>query len=108
MTSGSWKPVTAQELDRIISDGLLSCSANERAVFESHKVMPYSVPIVRLGKVETAFVIAEFGEHVLYYEDVEEGFEMTGLDAAGRIPIQGCNQYSLQMALQQATRGDAA
>ena len=107
MTADAWKPVGIEKLEQIIADDLRSCSADEIAAFEKHRVTPYAVPIIRLGKVEEVLVVATFGSRILYYEDVEEGFELAELDSKGQIPDQGCNQYSLEMVLHQVLRSDA-
>jgi hypothetical protein len=44
-------------------------------------------------------VVARFGERVLYFEDVEEGFALSALDETGAIPEPDCNQFELRHVL---------
>lgn len=45
---------------------------------------------------EQVWVVAERDGHVLYWSDVEEGWEWEPLDAAGGVASRGCNQYELE------------
>lgn len=103
MNADSWKPVELDQLRRIIAAQLEECSAALREHFEAHRVEFYRVPIRRLGKLESVFVVATFDDAVLYYEDVEEGFELASLDENGAIASQGCNQFELCQILTQLT-----
>jgi hypothetical protein len=97
----SWKPTDADQLTRIVAEQLSSCSEEQRRLFENHRVKFHSVPIRRMDSLEQVFVVAEFGDRVLYYEDIEEGFELARLDAQGAVPFQGCSQYELRHVLAQ-------
>lgn len=99
-----WTPIGLEELERLVAEDLRVCGSDEQAVFEKHRVKPYPVPIVRFGNVASVLVIAKFGNRVLYYEDVEEGFELSELDGKGQILNHGCSQYSLQMVLHQVSK----
>ena len=96
---GAWQSITRDELGELVAGQLSDCSENQRSFFQEHRVDFYPVPIRRLGRIENVFVVAEFGEAVMYYEDVEEGFELATLDEHGAIPSQGCNQFDLQHVL---------
>lgn len=94
-----WQPITADNLDALVTEQLRACSSAQQAAFARYRVPFYAVPIHRLGSVEWVFVVAEFASGVLYYEDVEEGFEVSALGADGSIPNRGCNQYELRHVL---------
>jgi len=44
-------------------------------------------------------IVAQRGEEVIYWEDVEEGFEISWLDSNGQILDPGGNQNDLRIAL---------
>ena len=44
--------------------------------------------------------MAEAGSEVIYYEDVEEGFEICELGGDGMIPERGCEQLELSHVLE--------
>lgn len=61
--------------------------------------MPYLAKIERFGTVETVFVVARTGNLALYYEDVEEGFNISELRPDGAIAARVCEQWELCHAL---------
>ena len=73
--------------------------AGAAAVFERYKVVPYLADMDRLGAIETVFVVAKPGGVVLYYEDVEEGFNISSLLADGAIASPGYEQWALRHVL---------
>jgi hypothetical protein len=96
-----WKPISALELNRLVDLELTNCGIEQQNLFARYRVPPYRVPIHRLGKLEEVFVVAELPSGVIYYEDVEEGFEFDSLGTDGAIPEQSCNQYELGHVLSQ-------
>jgi hypothetical protein len=97
-----WQPISPSELELVVEQQLRACTSGQRNAFSARRVPFYAVPIHRLGAVESVLVVAEFPQGLLYYEDVEEGFEFGVLGEDGAIPSQGCNQYELKHVLPQA------
>jgi hypothetical protein len=96
----TWRPVTVEELDALVVEELAFCSPEQHQLFERCKVTPYPVAIDRQGKTETVFVVAKAGNTVLYYEDVEEGFNVSPLSHDGSIAAPGYEQWELCHALE--------
>ena len=94
-----WKPATIEEVRQIVERDLASCSREQLSLFERYRIQPYVAPIVRSGNLESVVVIAQRGQEVIYWEDIEEGFEVSPLDSNGRILKIGCNQNDLRIAL---------
>ena len=92
----TWKPISAPELEKLLHRQLADCSAAQVAAFETVRVDPYQVPIVRDGNVEKVFVVAQKGSEVMYYEDVEEGFNISRLTSDGAIAAPGFEQDELK------------
>ena len=97
-----WTPITTSELELVIERELRVCTPAQRAAFVARRVPFYAVPIHRLGAVESVLVVAQFPQGLLYFEDVEEGFEFGTPGEDGAIPNQGCHQYALRHVLFQA------
>lgn len=91
----SWQPITREELAILISQQLQACSPVQRAVFESLRLPFRAVRLHRLGMIESVWVVAQLPEGLLYYEDVEEGFEVGTPGEDGVLPDQGCSQLTL-------------
>ena len=62
-------------------------------------------PIERLGQIESVFVVARIGESLLFWEDVEEGFELAVADSDGVIRKYGASQFELSHIMLQIQDG---
>ena len=97
----TWQPVTKKELDALVASQLADCAPKQRELFDRYKIAPHLVAIDRQGKTETVFVVAKAGDMVLYYEDVEEGFNISPLSHDGSVASPGYEQWELRHALGQ-------
>jgi hypothetical protein len=89
MSAAQWQPITISELENIIHDDLANCSVGERNAFTKHRVRFYQVPIHRLGKLESVYVVA---------------FALSQLDESGAMAERECNQFELCHVLQPLAR----
>ena len=94
-----WRPINLDDLECLVDKQLLSCSPDQQLLFEEYRVPFYHRPINRMGKIELVYVVAWLGDEALYYEDIEDGFELGRPDAEGIIPSRGGNQYELRHLL---------
>lgn len=94
-----WKPATVEYVKQLVERGLLDCDAEQLAVFKKFAVQPYNAPIMRYGNKEMVVVIARNGNQVIYYEDVDDGFNVSPTDSNGDILEHWCNQDDLKFAL---------
>jgi hypothetical protein len=94
-----WQPATIAEVKEIVARDLRACDAEQLAAFEKYRVEPFSAPIVRYGETESVVVVARHGDQVIYYEDVEDGFNVSPVDPDGRVLEHWCNQDELRFAL---------
>lgn len=94
-----WRPLTRAEMEALVTQQLGDCTPDQRAAFAAQRVPFHTVPLHRLGDVEPVWVVAHLAEGWLYYEDVEEGFEVAVPCADGALPEGGCNQLELTHVL---------
>jgi hypothetical protein len=94
-----WRPATIEEVKSIVEADLKDCDAEQMAAFDRYAVAPYAAPIVRYGKKESLIVVARRGKEVIYWEDVEDGFNISPVGPDGRILEHSCNQDELGVAL---------
>jgi len=94
-----WKPPTVEEVKKIVEGELANCDRDQLAIFVRYAVEPYSAPILRYGEMDCVVVVARKGEEVIYWEDVEEGFNVSPIGEGGRILEHLCNQDELRHAL---------
>ena len=95
----TWQPISAEELDALVATQLSECSVEQQQLFEQCRVVPYLAKIERSGAIETVFVVARRDNIALYYEDVEEGFNISELRPDGSISNPGFEQWELCHAL---------
>jgi hypothetical protein len=80
-----WHPATVDEVKKIVRDDLAECDEQQIVAFKKYAVEPYAAPILRYGRMENAVVVARRGDEVIYWEDVEEGFNLSPVSPDGRI-----------------------
>ena len=95
----SWRPATLEEVEHIVQTNLLSCNSAEKEAFRRFAVEAYQAPLVRFGQLEFVVVVARRGNEVIYWEDVEEGFNVSATDSDGVVMEHCCNQDDLQLAI---------
>lgn len=92
-------PATVDDVKKIVENDLARCNNDKLLIYKKYAVAPYLAPIVRNGKLEMAVVVARKGQEVIYWEDVEEGFNISPVDNDGKILNHLCNQDDLPLAL---------
>ncbi|MBZ5548095.1 MAG: hypothetical protein LAO22_09090 [Acidobacteriia bacterium] len=102
-----WQPATVEAVRKIVREHLAECDAEQAAVFKRYAVEPYVAPIFRYGEMESVVVVARRGDEVIYWEDVEEGFNLSPTAPDGRILEHWCNQDELRFALNAWIEGRA-
>jgi hypothetical protein len=95
----TWCPATADEVVRIVAQQLAGCTVEEQEFFGKIRVALRRHPIERLGHQEEVFAVATWRGRVLFWEDVEEGFEWAEPDADGIIRRYGASQFELRHVL---------
>jgi hypothetical protein len=94
-----WRPATIEEVREIVARDLKDCDVEQLAAFDKYRVEPFSAPIVRYEQTESVIVVARNGDQVIYYEDVEDGFNLSPISPDGRVLEHWCNQDELRFAL---------
>jgi hypothetical protein len=87
------------QVRQIVSRDLAECDAQQVAAFQRYAVEFFSAPIFRYRKKENVVVVARRENEVIYWEEVEEGFNVSPIDSDGQILEHWCNQDELGLAL---------
>lgn len=80
-----WEPITINELNTLINSGAAKLNANQLWFWNTVKILPEKWDNIYLGERESFWVIALFGKNVIWYNDVEEGFNVSSYNSYGTI-----------------------
>ena len=103
-----WTPATVEAVRDIVERDLLRFDAAQREAFARYAVAPFAAPICRYGTLESVVVVARRGNEVIYWEDVEEGFNVSPIAPDSHVLEHWCNQDELGFALNQWIPGRTA
>ena len=81
-------------IQQLVQDDLAEAHPDDRRLFASVAVEPTLMPIVGDSRHERVWVVAAHGNEVVFYDDVEEGFNVSALNE-GTITEPGYSQDSL-------------
>ena len=98
----SWTPCTRSELDALVERELSECSDLQRRLFEHTRIPLEKWSQSPWGDQGGGFwAVAVIGESVLWYNDIEEVFNVSRFSTRGVIPASEywCNQDSLNSVL---------
>jgi hypothetical protein len=94
-----WLEARVARVKSIVIEDLEACDVEQTAAFNKYAVEPYLAPIVRYGKMESVVVVARNGSEIIYWEDIEGGFNLSPVDSNDQILEHWCNQDGLGVAL---------
>ncbi len=104
--SNDWKPATQDEVDDVVQNELANLPPIALAVYERLRVRGETATIHRSAMYgdEPVFVVARSANWVVYYDDVEEGFDLSTIDCDGRIERPGAGNMDLGEAVTKLDR----
>lgn len=94
-----WQPATIEYVKQLVARDLRDCDAEQSALFKRCAVEAYAAPLTRYGNRDTVVVVARNGDEVIYYEDIDYGFNVSPIGPNGEILEHWCNQDELKFAL---------
>jgi hypothetical protein len=95
-----WNPIPEAALRARIEQGVARMSAPCRRLWEAARIEPEKWTLHPYGDAGGGFwVVAIVGRSVIWYNDIEEGFNRSGYSGYGRIDDYWCNQDELEVAV---------
>lgn len=93
----TWKPTSEAEIWDMINRAWRKMSLPQRRVWEAIKVDPMKWQENTYGEMGDGFwVVAIYGSTVIWYNDIEHGFNQSKWSTPGTIDEYWCNQTELQ------------
>jgi hypothetical protein len=96
-----WRPATLEEVQQLLADEFARLHPVHQNLFEAIRVSPRQIPVANTPG-EQVYVVAEHEGKLLYYSDIEEGWELEAPNASGGIEARGGNQFELGDLMHQA------
>lgn len=90
----NWTPASKAEVETLFAEAIAGLMASHRTRFEAIKVAPRLVPVLD-SPGEYVYVVAEHEGKMIYWSDVEDGWEFIESNEAGGIDGRGCGQFEL-------------
>ena len=96
----SWRSATIDEVEIILLNEFADLHPAHQERFNAMRVSPYKVPVKNdIGF--TVVVVAEYNDKILYWSDIEDGWELVKPNSFGGIDTRGCSQFELSHIMYQ-------
>lgn len=97
-----WKPATKEDVRSAVRAELDELAPDVRDTLAARLIEPEAATILRSGKSETIFIVARSGIHVVFFDDIEDNFQI-GVETAGVVSAPQ-DYVVLQVALLELAR----
>jgi hypothetical protein len=92
----TWKPITEEDLFGLIEAGELTLEPSALAVWKLLLIRPVKWHLHPWGDVGGGFwVVAVVGQECVWYNDIEDGFDISPFSTFGTIGRYQCSQLEL-------------
>ena len=96
-----WNPISEKALRGRIAQGVARMSPSQKRLWEAIRIDPEKWQQHPYGDTGKGFwVVALIGRTVVWYNDVEEGFNRSGYSVYGEIDDYWCNQDELELTIE--------
>jgi len=96
----SWKPVSREQISEFIENGSAEFTEEEYRFFKAISIPPEKWQLAPWGNEGDGFwVVGIIGEWIIWYNDIEEGFNSSTYSKHGEIGQYWCDQDDFQWAV---------
>ena len=100
-----WNPITLSELQEQINNGISKMSSEQHNVWNEISIVPEKWQENDYGKEGSGFwVVAIDANEIIWYNDIEEGFNVSKFSVTGKIEEYGAEQDELQWTINKLKR----
>ena len=98
----TWKPITEQDFKSLFDEQYEALDERQRQAFEQCAVPWWQATLRRSEEYgdEKVYVVAQKDDGILYFDDVEYGFNIATIDDDKKIIQPGGAQYTLREAIE--------
>ncbi|MGB7195561.1 MAG: hypothetical protein WBD81_19065 [Collimonas pratensis] len=96
-----WEPISEASLWDKINAAEIRMNPQQARLWEAIRVLPHKWEEKSYGELGNGFwIVAIIGTTVIWYNDIEDGFNRSRYTSFGTMDEYWCNQDELEMALQ--------
>jgi hypothetical protein len=96
----TWSPISLDELSKLIYEGETKMNGDLRSFWEQIKIKPEKWQEQSYGQEGNGFwIVGIIGQQILWYNDIEEGFNTSSYSQFGGIGEYVCNQDTLDICV---------
>ena len=97
---GDWRAIAEQGIQNLIEAAVAQMTKEQRCLFNLIRVDPMKWSLEKWGDAGGGFwVVAVLGNEVIWYNDIEEGFNCSTYSIYGTIDDYRCNQDELESVI---------
>lgn len=96
----AWTPISETELWDILNTSYIRMSPQQERLWNLVRINPEKWSQESYGKVDGFWAVALLGQIVVWYNDIEDGFNCSTYIKHGEISEYWCNQDELEFAIQ--------
>jgi hypothetical protein len=97
----SWQPISESEIWDLINDSLERMNLEQKRLWDLIQIVPEKWSQQPWGKGGGGFwVVGIIGRNVIWYNDIEDGFNRSTFKTFGEIDEYWCNQDQLELTVQ--------
>jgi hypothetical protein len=97
----AWKPATEEELHNMLHSAWQRMSLPQRRLWEAIRIDPQKWSSSPYGDLGGGFwAVALLAQTVVWYNDIEDGFNQSNYKTHGTIGAYWCNQDQLEWVIQ--------
>ena len=86
-------------LESLIEHQLSACTPEQCETFRKLRVPVHAAALRGNGRMDSAYVVAQRGSEVMYYEDHAKGFNFSFTDSEGTILYHWADPHDLSQAM---------
>jgi hypothetical protein len=108
----AWAPYSRSQLQAEIDEGLAEMTLEQRRLWDAIAIPPEKWQLPTWGDEGGGFwAVALYGKNVIWFNDIEHGFNRSRYEEVGRISEYRCNQdmlhWTMQRVLEQLQDGQS-
>ena len=96
----TWEPISLEELRKLIESDLPKMSSKQVELWNKISITPEKWQDDNYGELGGGFwVVAVWDNQAIWYNDIEEGFNISSFSIIGKLNEYGAEQDELQWAI---------